>query len=144
LPNLLPIAILHAIEELTSVNGSVAESQWAVSLPLVAVYHVLGDPVPYDGTALVDVIELEHHSLTVVHSIHDLFLHLRPFIVTELDAPVLGCQVRKPFISIWLVIVIWVPVVHVLVFVKCPFYVFLSVLRFLVMLFAVVTALVSA
>lgn len=43
LPDLLTIAILHSIEQLSCVYCPIAQREWPVCLPLIAVYHVLCD-----------------------------------------------------------------------------------------------------
>ena len=39
LPDLLPVAILHAVEQFSGVNGPIAESNGPIILPLVVIHH---------------------------------------------------------------------------------------------------------
>lgn len=145
LPHLLPIAVLHSIEELSRVNGSVTKRQRPISLSLVAVYHILSDSVPHNRPSLIDVIELQHHALAVVHLTHDLILKrviiingtysvcwYVVLVVLKLYSTVLSCSIMEHF---WLVVfLVWVPRIHLLIFVKSFFNVFLSVLVFLLLI----------
>ena len=40
LPDLLAIAVFHAVEEVSSVDGAIAQSNWTIRLPLVVVHHL--------------------------------------------------------------------------------------------------------
>ena len=144
LPHLLAIAVLHSVEELSSVDCSVTKSQRTVGLSLVAVYHILGDSVAHNRPSLINVIELQHHTLAVVHLTHYLILKrviiingtysvcwYIVLVVLKLDATVLSCAIMEHF---GLVLLVRVPRIHLLIFVKSFFYVLLSVLVFLLLI----------
>jgi len=144
LPHLLAVAILHSIEEFARVYRSVTKRQRPVSLSLIAVYHILSDSVTNNRPSLINVIELQHHALAIVHLTHYLILKrviiingtysvswYIVLVVLKLDSTVLSRSIMEHF---GLVFLVWVPRVHLLIFVKSFFNVFLSVLIFLLLI----------
>ena len=104
----------------------------------------MSDSVANNRPSLIDVIELQHHALAVVHLTHDLILKrviiingtysvcwYVVLVVLKLDSTVLSCSIMEHF---GLIILVWVPRVHLLIFVKSFFNVFLSVLVFLLLI----------
>ena len=45
LPNLLPITVFHPVEQISSIDGSIAESDWSVCLSLVIIHHLRCNPI---------------------------------------------------------------------------------------------------
>ena len=71
LPHLLAVTIFHTIQELSSINCAITQSNWTVSLSLI-VDHVIGDSVALcAGTTLVVLLiwcwHVGHH--TLVHHV---------------------------------------------------------------------------
>lgn len=156
LPDLLAISIFHSIEEFSRINSPITEREWSISLSLVAVDHILCYAVTDDRSSLIDVVQLEHHTLTVVHLAHNLIGHrinmsiestyavrrytIHLLLLLELYPTILSCLIVEQFLLLLLLLLLLilivpilellthVPVVHVLVFVKGFLNVFLSLL----------------
>lgn len=75
LPDLLAVAVLHAVEQIAGVDSPIAQRDWPIGLPLVIVDHFLRDSlvVGVHGTAL-EVDAVGHH-ITSSYVLEQLALH---------------------------------------------------------------------